>query len=798
MDRSGREDEGNPSQPVTASSAHGNASHPKQHIHFSDESCAQHYQPPQQPHQQSYYAQSAEGFEQEQHSASSFTDSVPLHEQDDINEGSSDRDGKSGGNSTPPPALTSTTPRTMTPTSSAATSSTRDDMLSSPSRRGSNPGRNVHGPAPALPTSSPPAPSPVPESGPITAPSPAQSSEPPISSAGDSVPVTPAPASGGGGSVSGGMYQDQSAGSQVGLVSVKLLVSNNVAGSIIGRSGQTISELQARSSARIKLSQAGDCFPGTSDRVCLVQGGLDGVKSAIGLVLRKLHELQRPPLTGIQQQTVQGPMATEEAQLHQMGGVLPGLVQSNSHPHLSSVGGSINERGVSAPVLSPSFAFVVRLLVPTPSCGMIIGRGGSNVKSMAETSGVTSIRLSPKENEAVLAATSERVVTITGPSLTSVVRCTSLILDGMATHPDICRYANMTTSYSRASSVLSAAQQAAAAAAIASSSIGVPTVVQGAYGAATTVGVGAAGPVTLAPSSPSPHRQRHDQTSRPSSSSLQHASVSSGGAPQQLLGTHLVGLASSGGGGSAGSHQAQLRYAPVGRSSEQGSSGALPPPPPPPSPIMAPMVPLPSSLPASGPTTFAQHGSGQYLPPATTSSTQQQQQSIYVLAPSSSAAPTQAARVSSAGPSRRSSASSVGLPSATDQLASMQISSMTSGAGDESQQQHTYSQPQQLSLLPSQGPTASHSQAPPPSASNTVQIAVPDTLIGAILGRDGQTLKELQMSTGTRIKISQRGVYVPGTNHRVVTISGPTAESVSTAQFMIGQRLAMRPRTDLR
>lgn len=111
-------------------------------------------------------------------------------------------------------------------------------------------------------------------------------------------------------------------------------------------------------------------------------------------------------------------------------------------------------------------------------------------------------------------------------------------------------------------------------------------------------------------------------------------------------------------------------------------------------------------------------------------------------------------------------------------------------------QQHGYSQPQH-SVHPSMATSAAHGQVPPGSV-NTVQIAVPDTLIGAILGRDGQTLKELQMSTGTRIKISQRGVFVPGTNHRVVTITGTTAESVSTAQFMIGQRLAMRPRTDLR
>ena len=71
-----------------------------------------------------------------------------------------------------------------------------------------------------------------------------------------------------------------------------------------------------------------------------------------------------------------------------------------------------------------------------------------------------------------------------------------------------------------------------------------------------------------------------------------------------------------------------------------------------------------------------------------------------------------------------------------------------------------------------------------------IQMSIPDSLIGAILGRGGSTLNDLQTSTFTRIRISQRGVYVPGTTNRVVTISGPTAESVATAQYLINQRLA--------
>uniref|UniRef100_A0A7S1BMC0 K Homology domain-containing protein n=1 Tax=Corethron hystrix TaxID=216773 RepID=A0A7S1BMC0_9STRA len=72
---------------------------------------------------------------------------------------------------------------------------------------------------------------------------------------------------------------------------LKVLLSNNLAGSIIGRNGQSISDLQARSGCRIKLSQSGDTFPGTGERVCLIQGeGVNAVREAVALVLAKVRD----------------------------------------------------------------------------------------------------------------------------------------------------------------------------------------------------------------------------------------------------------------------------------------------------------------------------------------------------------------------------------------------------------------------------------------------------------------------------------------------------------------------------
>jgi len=47
-----------------------------------------------------------------------------------------------------------------------------------------------------------------------------------------------------------------------------------------------------------------------------------------------------------------------------------------------------------------------------------------------------------------------------------------------------------------------------------------------------------------------------------------------------------------------------------------------------------------------------------------------------------------------------------------------------------------------------------------------LQIQVPDKAIGAILGKGGAVLRELQQQSGARISISKRGEYVPGTTNR--------------------------------
>lgn len=436
---------------------------------------------------------------------------------------------------------------------------------------------------------------------------------------------------------------------------IKLLVSNNVAGSIIGRSGQTISDMQSQSSARIKLSQTGDYYPGTQDRVCLVQGKLENVKSAVGIVLDRLYKLQ-------------------EQQHSQQVSWFPPKVEDDGK--------------------KTDFDFIVRLLVPSSCCGMIIGKGGTNIKRMEETSGVSSIRLSPKDSTdhspsaaSVVAGTLERVVTLTGPSLESCVVCLCSVIDCMTTHQDISRYTNMTTSYTR---------------------VVHPT--------SFNPGPPAGRPVLL-----NPGESVVWEGSEQFVPFVPGRSTSSPDLLGQMIWDQRV-------------HLQRLPNESPRREPLQHYNSFF-----------------------DGPPTYT-HEMAAIMPPQVRGETGSS--SMYLPPP-----PTL----------RRIDDIALQHSSSSPDLASQLRDSL-----------------QIPSSLP-QTPT-NYSQFPQPTPHDfTAQILVPDTMIGSMLGRGGRTLNELQAHSNTRIRISQRGEYVPGTRNRIVTIRGPTAQSVSFAQHLISQQMILPP-----
>lgn len=81
-------------------------------------------------------------------------------------------------------------------------------------------------------------------------------------------------------------------------------------------------------------------------------------------------------------------------------------------------------------------------------------------------------------------------------------------------------------------------------------------------------------------------------------------------------------------------------------------------------------------------------------------------------------------------------------------------------------------------------PTPSDQQEP----QTKQEIEIGDNIVGAILGHGGKSLVEIQRISGANIQISKKGIFVPGTRNRIVTITG-TTNAVSTAQYLIEQQI---------
>lgn len=144
----------------------------------------------------------------------------------------------------------------------------------------------------------------------------------------------------------------------------KMLISDNAAGAIIGKSGKTISELQSQSNARIKVSQAGDFYPGSNERTIVLTGPVDAVLDAQDLIWDKVSLFSKPR---------RAPPTNED--------------------------------------LAPAMV-IGKVLIPNDAGGLIIGRAGATIKSIQEESGAR-VQINPKE-ELDSKISKERVLTISG------------------------------------------------------------------------------------------------------------------------------------------------------------------------------------------------------------------------------------------------------------------------------------------------------------------------------------------------------------------------------------------------
>ncbi|XP_022251645.1 RNA-binding protein Nova-2-like isoform X2 [Limulus polyphemus] len=145
----------------------------------------------------------------------------------------------------------------------------------------------------------------------------------------------------------------------------KILVPSVAAGAIIGKGGETIAQLQNESGARIKMSKANDFYPGTTERVCLITGSLEGITMIHEFITEKIREKPDPNAKMAIDFDHKQPAEREKQ---------------------------------------------IKILVPNSTAGMIIGKGGSYIKQIKEESGAY-VQISQKSRDHALA---ERCITVIG------------------------------------------------------------------------------------------------------------------------------------------------------------------------------------------------------------------------------------------------------------------------------------------------------------------------------------------------------------------------------------------------
>jgi predicted PilT family ATPase len=172
------------------------------------------------------------------------------------------------------------------------------------------------------------------------------------------------------------------------------MVSNKDAGTVIGRQGATINTMQQKSGSRIRVSNAHDYFPGTQERVVLITGTeVSQVEAGTRCVLEEVF---------CNAESLQN-----------------------------------REGNADAPVL-------LKLIIPNAAAGLVIGKGGENIRKMVEDSGAK-IQLTGKELQ--VPGLEERVLNVTG-SVPQLMKASELVVHKICDDTEV-RFQNISTNYSR-------------------------------------------------------------------------------------------------------------------------------------------------------------------------------------------------------------------------------------------------------------------------------------------------------------------------------------------------------------
>uniref|UniRef100_A0A915HIC0 K Homology domain-containing protein n=1 Tax=Romanomermis culicivorax TaxID=13658 RepID=A0A915HIC0_ROMCU len=203
-------------------------------------------------------------------------------------------------------------------------------------------------------------------------------------------------------------------------INIKVMLPTQVTGAIIGKGGEAIGKVQSDTGCRVKMTKSNDFFPGTTERVAWINGPVDAVLKVMAYFCEK-----------------------------------------NAAKTDASIKGDIFD------YKQTERSKEIKLVIPSSSAGMVIGKAGEYIKSIRETTGAFA-QMSGKD--LVDARLQERVVTIVGRNAgdpSDMLNAVRMVLDKVSTDVNSTKapYTNLSYVHLTASKLAATLSTLAAAAA---------------------------------------------------------------------------------------------------------------------------------------------------------------------------------------------------------------------------------------------------------------------------------------------------------------------------------------------
>lgn len=179
-------------------------------------------------------------------------------------------------------------------------------------------------------------------------------------------------------------------------VTIRFIIPNSRMGSVIGKQGTKIKEIQEASGARLTAGE--QMLPGSTERVLNISGVADAVHIAVYYVGNILLERQDRLANNLAYRPTPGPSRSSGG----FGPPVGGIPFGGGVPSLGSVPSSSIPHGSQTQ----------QIFVPNDLVGCIIGRGGQKINEVRQMSGSHIKIMEPGAGVAAGGSGTERLVTI--------------------------------------------------------------------------------------------------------------------------------------------------------------------------------------------------------------------------------------------------------------------------------------------------------------------------------------------------------------------------------------------------